>query len=367
MLRLAQPSFGAAEIEAVAAVLRTGRLVHGAEGEAFERELGERLDGHDVVVVSSGTAALHLALWALGLGPGDAVVVPDFTFPATANAVAALGARPLLVDVEPDTFNLAPERVRQAIDAFRGPERVRALMPVHQFGAPADPAAFASLAQERGLWLVEDAACALGARSDGRPVGTFGAAGCFSFHPRKPLTTGEGGAIAVSDATLARRLRRLRNHGRGDSGFESVGLNLRLTEFQSALGRVQLPRLEAERALRSALAERYVQLLAALPVRLPAPVPGHVWQTYVVVLPERAERDGAIAALGRAGVEAGPGAACLHELPAARHWNAWRAEDNPESSRLGRAGLALPLHAQMEPGDVDRVVAALAEFLAGCA
>lgn len=193
MFKLSQPNISEAAIAAVADVLRSGQLVHGQECEAFERELAAYLGCSDVVLVSSGTAALHVALQALDIGAGDAVIVPDFTFPATANVVALTGARPVIVDVVPGTYTLDTVQLERVVQGWEGPERLRAVMPVHEFGCVADMSEINRIAKAHGLAVVEDAACALGARQGEHKAGTLGDVGCFSFHPRKTLTTGEGG------------------------------------------------------------------------------------------------------------------------------------------------------------------------------
>ena len=213
MLKLSQPNIDENAIAAVADVLRSGQLVHGSEGEAFEKALAQYLGCAEVLLVSSGTAALHVALMALDIGFGDAVIVPDFTFPATANVVAMVGARPVIVDVAPGTDTMSVEKLEAVVKSWKGPERLKVVMPVHEFGCPAEMDAIRRLAQTYDLAIVEDAACALGARYKGSKVGALGDIGCFSFHPRKTLTTGEGGALATNDVGLAARIRRLRNHG----------------------------------------------------------------------------------------------------------------------------------------------------------
>ena len=208
MIRLIIPEIGDEEVQAVSAVLRSGYLVQGKHVEDFEHRVAAFVGVKHAVAVSSGTAALHVALAALDIGPGDDVLVPDFTFPATANVVALLGATPVLVDVDPATFNTTADLLRPAITP-----RTKAIMPVHLFGQPAEMQPILDLAAEHGLAVVEDAACALGALYHGRPCGSLGQLGCFSFHPRKVITTGEGGMIVTDDDALAERLRLLRNHG----------------------------------------------------------------------------------------------------------------------------------------------------------
>lgn len=367
MITLARPMMGEEEVAAAARVLRSGRLVLGPEVEAFEEELAARCGTGNAVAVSSGTAALHLALWALGVGPGDEVVVPALTFPAPAAAAMALGARPVLADVDPAAWNATAGAVRAALTP-----RTRAIVVVDQFGAPADWESLEALAAERGLPLVEDAACALGATYRGRPCGSFGRVATLSFHPRKVVTTGEGGALLTSDPALAARARALRDHGRGEGGrFVSFGLNLRLGAMQAAVGRCQLARLEDIVARRRLLAERYVALLGEAgggslglaPQRAVAEA-APCYQTFAVLLPwsrvrtER-RRGEVIEAMAALGVEISVASFSLARLePFAGH------SSGPPSRLKGAdavhlRGLALPLHPGMGDQDVQRVVASL--------
>jgi len=343
--------------------------VHGPESEAIEQELAAYLGCREAILVSSGTAALHLALMALDIGAGDAVLVPDFTFPATANAVMAVGARPVLVDVNEDTYNLDPQRLREAIDGWRGPERMKAVMPVHEFGHPADMTAINSIAAEHGLYVVEDAACALGANLNGRKTGTFGDLACFSFHPRKTLTTGEGGLLTTDNQELAQRVRRLRNHGmeRTDTGmrFMEPSLNYRLTNFQAALGRAQLPSLDGWVSDRKELAALYVEYLTASAserlLTLPNADPGHSWQTFMVVLNDRFDRSEVIAKLKAVGIESNLGAQSMQEIglygPASAGCNV--------GPKLYAQGLALPLYERMTPDQIRQVADNLRAVLSG--
>lgn len=372
MLRLSLPHIDEDGIEAVAAVLRSGQLVHGIQGNAFERELEAWLGCSHAVVVSSGTAALHLALVALGIGPGDAVLVPNFTFPATANVVLLVGARPVLMDVDPQSYCITPEMVTRAVNEWKGPERLRAIMPVHEFGHPVDMGALRDIAKSHSLSILEDAACAMGAVHDGAKVGALGDIGCFSLHPRKTLTTGEGGILVTNDASLAQRLRRLRSHGmeRGAEGmqFHEAGFNYRLTDIQSALGRAQLPRLQGWIEARRVLARTYLAALAPLErlglVYLPADHAGHSWQTFMVVLSDRIDRTAVIRSLAEAEIEANVGAQCLSDLPPFQKFASTDRGD-AISSRLYRQGLALPFCERYDHADVARVSAALGTALQG--
>lgn len=368
MLRLSLPNIGDDGVEAVARVLRSGQLVHGQEGELFEAELAAYVGSREAVVVSSGTAALHLSLAALGIGPGDAVLVPDFTFPATANAVRLLGARPVLVDVEAGSYSVSADQLAEAADAWQGPEVLRAVMPVHEFGYPVDMAPVMAMARDRNLFVVEDAACALGARCGDRKAGAWGDLGCFSFHPRKTLTTGEGGAVVTDNPELAARLRLLRNHGmrRGPSGMDFLepGYNYRLTNFQSALGRTQLASLPGWLERRRELADVYLDLLAPLAaagrLSLPTTVSGHSWQTFMVVLRDGLERARVIEQLRDQGIEANLGAQCLSALGIYGAL-AGRRAGAPVAPVLFAQGLALPFCEQLGEDDLARVAHALSK------
>jgi len=376
MLRLSRPNIDEAAIAATAAVLRSGQLVQGAQVAGFEAELQAWLGCRHAVLVSSGTAALHLALVALGIGPGDAVLVPDFTFPATGNVVRLVGARPVLVDVDPVSYCVTPQGLEAALARWQGPQTLRALMPVHEFGAPVDMAAVAALARDRGLHVIEDAACAIGARFGAMPgtlVGSGGDVACFSLHPRKTLTTGEGGILTTDNDELALRLRRLRNHGmeRSPVGlvFHEAGYNLRLTEFQAALGRAQLPHLSGWIEQRRALAGAYRAALQPLAqaglLSLPADHAGHSWQTFMVVLSEHFDRARVIRDLAAQGVEANLGAQCLSALAAFAGCalDANTQGVSPVASRLYDQGLALPFCEQYGEAEVQQVTSVLSQVL----
>lgn len=369
MLRLSIPNLPQVAIDRTVEVMRSGQLVHGAEGDAFEAELARYLGVRHAVLVSSGTAALHLALVALGIGEGDSVLVPNFTFPATGNVVKLVGAQPVLVDVDPFSYCITLEGARAAVQRWRSRNdgtRLRAVMPVHEFGHPVDMAELSEWANEEDLILVEDAACAIGAHSGGRLVGGFGSVGCFSLHPRKTLTTGEGGLLISDSDELARRFRRLRNHGMERSGasvvFREAGYNYRLTNLQSALGRAQLPYLNDWLVGRRELARLYHDALAALAASAhltrPSPCEGHSWQTYMVVLANWLDRDAVIKAMAVDGIEVNLGAQCLSELPSFQGLAA-ADDDVRHARRLYRQGLALPFCEQYGSIEVDRVVAAL--------
>lgn len=361
MIRLTIPDIGEEEIQAVVKVLRSGYLVQGQNVEAFESRVAEYVGVKYAVAVSSGTAALHLSLLALGIGPGDEVIVPDFTFPATANVVELVGARAVLVDIDLASYNIDTQQIQPAIT-----QRTRAIIPVHLFGLPADMAAVYKIAREHNLFVIEDAACALGARIDGGMCGSFGDLSCFSFHPRKAITTGEGGMVVANDQDLAERVRQFRNHGMaradGRVRFEFAGLNYRLTDFQGALGLSQMSRIESIIQKRAELARLYRQQLSGVDeLALPVEIPGtrHVWQSYVVLLKEGLDRDGVIQDLRQAEIETTIGTYALSAQP----FFASRGKPKEKSNLAYRQSLCLPLHPRMPESDVEQVSACLKEAL----
>lgn len=374
MIRLAKPSIDEEDLKAVCAVLSTGYLVQGAQVGAFEAGLAERIGVPHAVVVSNGTAALHLALLALGTGPGDLVAVTAYSFPATANVIELCGARPVFVDICPDTFDIDPACLDRALGPLLsdrvGAGRVRAVIPVHAFGQLADMPQILDVASRYRVPVLEDAACALGARLDGRQAGTWGELGCFSFHPRKAITTGEGGLIVTASSAVASQLRALRNHGecRGESGPEFVvpGFNYRMTEFQAALGCVQLRKLDRIIARRRLLARSYDELLEPTGFVPPRVRDGseHVFQSYVVLMPEgtAAKRQRCIEYLREQGVEATIGTWHMPLTSYFRKRYGYRPGDFPVTDDVFARSLTLPLHEELGPADQVKVRDALVAF-----
>jgi dTDP-4-amino-4,6-dideoxygalactose transaminase len=319
-------------------------LTMGPKVGEFEAEIARICEVPHAVVVTSGTAALHLAVLALGLEPGDEIVVPAYTFPATANVVALSGLRPVLADVDPTTMNLDPATIEV------GP-RTKAVLGVHLFGRPLRMHELPA-----GVPVLEDAAGALGARYRGRACGGLGVAGCLSFHPRKIVTTGEGGAVTTDDERFADSVRQMRNHG-----WRSIvppdlpvpGLNYRLSDILCAVGIPQARRIDELLAERTRVADGYSERLRGLPVQLPVADEGdvHGWQAYVIQV---ADRDRVLAELRAQGIEAQIGTYSLPLLGAYRDQGEF-----PGARRVFERALALPFHTKLSDADLDRVVAAL--------
>ncbi|PRX47765.1 dTDP-4-amino-4,6-dideoxygalactose transaminase [Prauserella shujinwangii] len=347
----ARPIVGEAERAAVDAVLRSGMLAQGAEVAAFEQEFSrELLDGRATVAVNSGTAGLHLGLLAAGVGPGDEVIVPSFTFAATANAVALTGATPVFADIELTHFCLDPAHVAELVT-----ERTKGIMPVHLYGHPANMPAFTELAEQRGLALYEDAAQAHGASLHGRRVGTFGTFAMFSLYPTKNMTSGEGGMVSTSDAGVERTLRLLRNQGM-ERQYENelVGFNARMTNLHAAIGRVQLTKLAEWTRTRQANARFFDEHLAGVGVPAVAEGAEHVYHQYTITVPE--DRDGFVTALKE---EHQVGCGVYYPIPNHRLPSFARDVDLPNTEAAARSVVSLPVHPSLDDEDRDRIVTAV--------
>jgi perosamine synthetase len=346
VIRLAWPDLGEEELAAVAEVLESGQLTMGPKVAEFEAELARACEVEHAVAVSSGTAALHLAMLALELRPDDEVIVPAYTFPATANVVALVGARPVLVDVDSETMNVRPEAVADAVT-----ERTRAVLVVHLFGRPARWEEIEAAVPD-GVVLIEDAAGALGARRADRACGGLGQLGCLSFHPRKIVTTGEGGAITTNDGDLAESLRAMRHHGWREADMPSPGFNYRLPDILCALGVTQMRRLAALLEERERLAAAYAERLV-YQVQLPSADEGdrHGWQAYIVQVDRRNE---ALDALRNAGIQAQIGTYAVHRLGAYSDQGPF-----PGADAAYERALALPFHNRLTEEEVDRIASVL--------
>ncbi len=346
------------ELESAALeVMRGGNYVLGPNVEAFEREAAAWLGTRHAVGVASGTDALHLALLASGIGPGDEVVTTPLSFVATAQAIVHTGATVRFADVDPDTYNLDPDTVEAALTPA-----TRAIIPVHLFGLPCDLPRLTALAERHGLLLIEDCAQSIGAAVDGRRTGAIGAAGCFSFYPAKNLgALGDGGLVATDDDDLNERLRTLRGHGGADGTYTEAGFNSRLDEIQAALLRVKLPHLEAFNERRRLIADWYDEALDGQALQRPARPTGltHVFHHYTVVAEDREEVRGALA-------DRGIDTAVYYGTPLHRQpFLAAQGEppDLPHADSLAASWLSLPMHPGLGQDDVRRVAAALQEAL----
>lgn len=362
---LARPSLGDAELAEVDEVLRSGQVSRGLKVAEFEQRVAESVGTRYAFATTSCTTALHLALVVLGVGPGDEVLVPDFTFPATANVVAQQGAVPVLVDIDLSTYNLDTDQLSRHLTA-----RTRAVMPVHLFGLSADMDPVMAFAAEHGLAVVEDAACALGATYRGRACGSLSDVGCFSFHARKVLTTGEGGMIVTDRDDLAEKIVVLRSHGgireNNRFHFQAAGFNYRLSDIQAAVGVAQMHRLLELLARRQHLASGLRERLSAVDgVAAPPDSPDgrHTYQAFVVLLDEGIDREGVIAAMAASGVETTLGTYALHREPFFQKTYGYVPGQLPNSEAAFRRTLALPLFPDMSERDLDHVVDALAAAL----
>ncbi|HEX5473146.1 MAG TPA: DegT/DnrJ/EryC1/StrS family aminotransferase [Vicinamibacterales bacterium] len=363
---VARPQLGEREVDAVRRVILSGWVTQGPEVAAFEREFAAYVGAPHACAVSNCTTALHLALLAVGVQPGDEVITVSHSFIATANAIRYCGADPVFVDIDPDTYNIDPALIEPAITS-----KTRAILCVHQLGMPCDLAAILEIGRRHGLPVVEDAACAIGSEIlfDGRweTIGKpHGDIACFSFHPRKVMTTGDGGMLTTANPAYDAKFRLWRQHsmsvpdtvrhGTREVIFESypeLGFNYRLTDLQAAIGREQLRRLPELIATRRRLADRYRALLAHVPgLRLPLePVWARSnWQSYCVRLPEGADQRAVMQAMLDAGVSTRRGVMCAHLEPAYE-----RPAVLPRSEDAQASAIILPLFADMTPDDQETI------------
>ncbi|MBB5788407.1 DegT/DnrJ/EryC1/StrS family aminotransferase [Jiangella mangrovi] len=347
----AKPIIGDEERAAVDRVLRSGMLAQGPEVAAFETEFAaELVGGRTCVAVNSGTSGLHLGLLAAGVGPGDEVIVPSFTFAATANSVALTGATPVFADIEADHFCLDPAAVEAAVT-----ERTVGIMPVHLYGHPANMTALGEIAARHGLRIFEDAAQAHGATWDGAQVGTFGDFAMFSLYPTKNMTSGEGGMVSTGQDDLARRLRLLRNQGM-ERQYENelVGLNNRMTDLHAAIGRVQLTKVAGWTAQRQANAAVLDAGLEGVVVPPVAEQATHVYHQYTIRVAD--DRDGFVTALRS---EYGVGCGVYYPIPNHRLPSFQRELDLPATEKAAAEVISLPVHPSLSADDLDRIILAV--------
>lgn len=355
------PDIREEDILAVSDVLRSGMLVQGKQVELLERKFCEITGAKHAVAVSNGTASLHLILHALGICNGDEVIIPAFSYVATANVVELVGAKPVFIDIEPGTNNIDVQKIEAQIN-----ENTRAIMPVHEFGLSSDLNPIRDLAAKHGLFVIEDAACAIGSDYLGNATGSQSFAASFSLHPRKAITSGEGGIVVTHNEALAAQLRILRNHGiemkNGEMDFVEAGFNYRMTDFQAALVLSQTDRLFDQIEHKKQIANLYLNALNTDFLKLPA-IPNyaqHTWQTFHVVLSENADRKAIIHEMRDCGIGCNYGAQCIPETTYYKEVYAYNAElEFPNASAAYRRGLALPMY----PGITTEQAAYVAETL----
>ena len=355
MIRLTIPSIEEDDLQAVKEVIESGYLTQGEQVAAFERIVANYIGTKYAVAVSSCTAALHLSLLVLGVSHGDIVLVPAYSWPSTANVIELCGAQPVFVDICPNTFNMDPACLELVLKRLifdkDSARRVKAILPVHTFGQLANMPEILKLAERYNLPVIEDAACALGATLNGRRTGTWGVMGCFSFHPRKVITTGEGGIITTNDSCLAHRLRTLRNHGLDPDSllpdFIMPGFNYRMTEFQAALGITQMAKLDRIIDIRQRLAITYNELLEGTLLQTHRVYENShpVYQSYVVMLPGYLahKRGKIIEQLAKKGIETTIGTWNIPMTTYFRSRYGYKTGDFPTTDSVFQQSLTLPL------------------------
>jgi perosamine synthetase len=374
---LARPDLGPREEELLLEVVRSGSLSRGPKLDQFEHDFGEWLGGGYAVAVSSGTAALHLGVRAMGWGEGAEIVTSPLSFVATSNAILYEGGKPVFCDIDPVTFNMDPEATAAVVS-----DRTAGILPVHIFGYPADLPALGKIAKDRGVGVLEDAAQALGAVDrNGSKVGSTGNIAIFAFYANKQMTTGEGGVLVTPDKEVAEQARSERNQGRsandGQVEHDRIGFNYRLSDLQAAIGIAQVERLDellnARENVAALYRERLTQVGAAPAgdddshdIVLPCENAGderRSWFVFVVQLPEDVDRDLVISALDRSGIASKAYLPCIHLLPPYRDRFDFKNGQFPVAERVSERSLALPFFTSMTEGQVDRVCTALAEAL----
>ena len=360
-IQLAKPVVGDREVELVEQVLRSGQLSLGPMLARFERAWEERTGVAHAVACSSGTAGLHACFHATGIGRGDEVIVPSFSFVASANVVLFTGARPVFAEVDPLTFNLDPDAVEAAITP-----RTRAIEIVDIFGYPAEIPSLAAIARRHGLDIVEDACQSIGGGYDGRPYGTHGHPAVLAFYANKQMTTAEGGVVLTDDDALAAHLRSLVNQGRSDDGawlvHSRLGFNYRLSDVHAAIGVAQLERLDDLLAARAEVARRYQERVAAIDGITPMyeGPQARSWFVYAPRLDPGIDRDRVIADLEAAGVQAKPYLPCIHLQPYYREVHGHRPGELPITEAISASTIALPFFPEMTEEQIERVCTELA-------
>jgi perosamine synthetase len=351
MIPISKPFIGDAEKQAVIEVLESGILAQGPRTAALEEKFAAICGSRYAVATSSGTTALHIALLAHGIGAGDEVITTPFTFIASVNSILYTGARPVFVDIEPDTFNLNPHLLAEAVTP-----RTRAIMPVHLYGYPCDMDAIMNIAEQHNLLIIEDAAQAIGATYKGRPAGSFGT-GCFSLYATKNVMSGEGGMITTNNDEIAQRCRMIRNHGMQRRYYhDMLGYNFRMTDLHAAIGLAQLDRLETFTARRQANARylnRHIRTVCTPVVRAEY---SHAWHQYTIRLDNDRDRDLAVKQLNKGGV----GTGIFYPVPANKQSHLVELGLGetilPVAERLAGEVISLPVHPQLSQSDLETIV-----------
>lgn len=350
MIPVAKPSVGEEEIDAVSRVMRTGMLASGAEVTAFESEFAGYIGTEHAIATSNGTTALHAALLASGVKAGDEVIVPSFTFIATATSVSMCGAKPVMVDVTDDSYGISPEAVLKSVT-----DKTKAVIGVHLFGHPCDIRAIQEICSDSDLVFIEDCAQSHGARNEGKRTGSYGTFGCFSFYPTKNMTTGEGGMITTDDSLLAEHIRRLINHGQAEKYLHTeVGYNYRMTNIGAAIGRVQLKKIDEMNRMRNENAIYYLDNIKNPAVRAPVTLNGctHVYHQFVLRVREN-RRDELAAWLQEHGV----GTAVHYPIPV-HEQPVYAGIENPScpvSERLAKEVLSLPVYPGLNEAELSHI------------
>ena len=365
MISLAKPFFDEKEKEAVSRVLDSGWIMQGKHVADFETSIAGQCGSRHCIAVTSGTAALHICFMALGIRQGDGIIIPSFAWPSAANIAHLLGAKSIFVDSKTSDYNLNVDLLENIIQQSMSEGiRVKAILPVHQFGAPCDISKVLEIATKYNLNVIEDSACALGTKINGRQAGTFGLAGIFSFHPRKIITTGEGGAIITDSTEFAEKCRALRNHG----NLKSAGLNYRMTDIQAAIGLVQLSKLKTILSKRKYIIETYLEILDGQDgITLPEYLSNSehskdsetAIQTLMVLLDKEIDRDNIISGMAESRIETNIGSPAAHQLPLF----ARPSDTCPAATVLQKQGLALPLYATMTKVEARKVAETLMDLI----
>lgn len=362
---LASPDIRDEDLKSVNKVLRSGNLVQGKQIETLEKSLSDYLGVSNCIMVSNGTSSLHLSLLALGIGKGDEVIIPAFSYIATANSVEFTGANPVFVDIDIDTFNISTGSIENAIT-----KNTKAIMIVHEFGLTADIKKISHICEKHKLYLIEDAACALGSKDDHIFAGTSGIAGSFSFHPRKAITSGEGGAVVTNDDNYANLIRTLRNHGLDSTqkhkmDFIEAGYNYRMTDFQGALLLSQFKRFPEILERKSNIANHYLNEIKNPDITLPK-IPKHKtpsWQTFHILLPDRLDQKETILKLKSLGIGTNLGAQCMPEQTFFKSkYNYDSAKNFPNAHKAFHKGLAIPLYEKLTEEEITFIIKTINEL-----